>query len=107
MTASAYDRGDVIWQDANVVSNYQVSSKTIPFVDVHFEIMHRLIEAAGIQARNVLDLGAGNGIVEIPLGNTPQHLAQRIGLRDHVMIGEFLDLQGAARFSRHDGFLAR
>lgn len=56
------DRSDVVWQDASVVANYQVSSKTIPFVDVHFEIMHRLIEAAGIEARNMLDLGAGNGI---------------------------------------------
>ncbi|HWV36431.1 MAG TPA: class I SAM-dependent methyltransferase [Thermomicrobiales bacterium] len=63
MAATTHDRGDVIWQDASVVANYQVSSKTIPFVDVHFEIMHRLIDAAGIEARNVLDLGAGNGIV--------------------------------------------
>jgi ubiquinone/menaquinone biosynthesis C-methylase UbiE len=62
MSTISPDRGDVIWQDASVVSNYQISSKTIPFVDVHFEIMHRLIEAAGIDARNVLDLGAGNGI---------------------------------------------
>ena len=62
MSASTH-RGDVVWQDAGVVANYQASSKTIPFVDVHFDIMHRLIEAAGIEARNVLDLGAGNGIV--------------------------------------------
>jgi len=63
MAQTFQDRGDVIWQDAGVVANYQVSSQTIPFVDIHFEIMHRLIEAAGIEARNVLDLGAGNGIM--------------------------------------------
>lgn len=62
MDSSIQDRGDVVWQDASVVANYQISSKTIPFVDVHFEIMHRVIEAAGIEARNILDLGAGNGI---------------------------------------------
>jgi tRNA (cmo5U34)-methyltransferase len=62
MSSASPDRGDVVWQDAGVVANYQVSSKTIPFADVHFDIMHRLIEVAGIDVRNVLDLGAGNGI---------------------------------------------
>jgi ubiquinone/menaquinone biosynthesis C-methylase UbiE len=65
MTSAAQDRGDVVWQDASVVANYQVSSKTIPFVDVHFEMMHRVIEAAGVVVRNVLDLGAGNGIATV------------------------------------------
>lgn len=55
-------RGDTIWQDAAVAANYQISSKSIPFVDVHFEMMHRVIEAARVEVRNVLDLGAGNGI---------------------------------------------
>lgn len=63
MAESIQGRGDAIWQDAGVVAKYQISSQTIPFVDVHFEIMHRLIGAAGIEARNVLDLGAGNGIM--------------------------------------------
>lgn len=63
MSQAAQERGDVIWQDAGVVANYQISSQSIPFVDVHFEIMHRLIDAAGIEVGNVLDLGAGNGIV--------------------------------------------
>lgn len=58
-------RGDVIWQDASVAANYQISSKAIPFVDVHFEMMHRVIEAAGVEVRNVLDLGAGNGIATV------------------------------------------
>jgi ubiquinone/menaquinone biosynthesis C-methylase UbiE len=58
-------RNDTIWQDASVVANYQVSSKSIPFVDVHFEIMHRLIDAAGIEVRNLLDLGAGNAIATV------------------------------------------
>lgn len=55
-------RNDTIWQDAATVANYQVSSQAIPFVDVHFDVMHRLIDAAGIEVRNLLDLGAGNGI---------------------------------------------
>ena len=58
-------RNDTIWQDASVVANYQVSSQSIPFVDVHFEIMHRLIDAAGIEVRDVVDLGAGNGIATV------------------------------------------
>lgn len=67
MSQAIQERGDVIWQDAGVVANYQVSSKTIPFVDVHFEIMHRLVEAAGIEARDILDLGAGDGIMTFEL----------------------------------------
>lgn len=58
-------RNDTIWQDASVVANYQVSSQSIPFVDVHFEIMHRVIEASGVEVRNLLDLGAGNGIATV------------------------------------------
>lgn len=58
-------RNDTIWQDASVVANYQVSSQSIPFVEVHFEIMHRLLDAAGIEVRNLLDLGAGNGIATV------------------------------------------
>jgi tRNA (cmo5U34)-methyltransferase len=65
MASETSDRGDVVWQDAGVAANYQASSKTIPFVDVHFDIMHRLIEAANIEARNILDLGAGNGIATV------------------------------------------
>lgn len=65
MAGNAESRGDTIWQDAAVAANYQVSSKTIPFVDVHFEMMHRVIEAAGVEVRNVLDLGAGNGIATV------------------------------------------
>jgi len=42
-------------------------------------------------------------IVEILFGDTPQHLAQRVGLRDHVVIGEGLDLD-VALVDRHDGF---
>lgn len=58
-------RGDVIWQNAEVATNYQVSSQSIPFVDVHFEIMHRVIDASGVQVHNLLDLGAGNGIATV------------------------------------------
>lgn len=56
------DRHDTIWQDASVAANYGVSRTAIPFVDTHFEVMHRLIDAAGIEVRNLLDLGAGDGI---------------------------------------------
>ena len=36
--------------------------------------------------------GTRDGIVEIVVGDATQHLAQGIGLRDHMVIGEFLDL---------------
>ena len=55
-------RQDVIWQDAAVAANYGASRSAIPFVDVHFEIMHRLLNEAGIKVRNLLDLGAGDGL---------------------------------------------
>jgi ubiquinone/menaquinone biosynthesis C-methylase UbiE len=63
MTSPSQNRGDVVWQDASVVANYQVSSKTIPFFDTHFEVANRIFEAAGVSARHVLDLGAGDGIM--------------------------------------------
>lgn len=65
-------RNDTIWQDAAMAANYQVSSQAIPFVDVHFEIMHRLIDAAGIEVRNLLDLGAGNGIATVAVATWQQ-----------------------------------
>lgn len=55
-------RSDAIWQDAAVSANYAVSRSAIPFVDTHFDIMHRLIDAANLDVHNVLDLGAGDGI---------------------------------------------
>lgn len=55
-------RQDTIWQDASVAASYGSSSGAIPFVDVHFEIMHRLLNQAGLEVRNLLDLGAGDGI---------------------------------------------
>ena len=61
-------RHDTIWQDALVAANYGVSRTAIPFVDMHFEVMHRLIDAAGIEVRNVLDLGAGDGIATAEIG---------------------------------------
>lgn len=56
-------REDVIWQNAAVAANYGVSRTAIPFVDMHFEVMHRLLDAADLEVRNVLDLGCGDGIV--------------------------------------------
>jgi tRNA (cmo5U34)-methyltransferase len=56
-------RQDTIWQDATVASNYGASRSAIPFADVHFEVMHRLLNVAGIEVMNLLDLGAGDGIV--------------------------------------------
>ncbi len=61
-------RQDTIWQDASVAANYGVSRTAIPFVNMHFEVMHRLIGAAGIEVRNVLDLGAGDGIATAEVG---------------------------------------
>src|SRR5699024_2533828 len=52
----------VIWQDAAVAANYGSSRSAIPFVDMHFEIMHRLLNESGLKVRNLLDLGAGDGI---------------------------------------------
>jgi tRNA (cmo5U34)-methyltransferase len=55
-------RNDLIWRRASVASGYHASRKGIPFADAHFAIMHRLLAAAGITVRNLLDLGAGDGI---------------------------------------------
>lgn len=54
-------RQDTIWQDASVAANFNSISGDIPFADVHFEIMHRLLKEAGMEVRNLLDLGAGQG----------------------------------------------
>lgn len=55
-------RQDTIWQDASVAANYSASRSAIPFVDTHFEIMHRLLNESGLEVKNLLDLGAGDGI---------------------------------------------
>ena len=55
-------RHDTIWRDASMAANYGAIKSDIPFVDVHFDIMHRLLAEAGITVRNLLDLGTGDGI---------------------------------------------
>lgn len=55
-------RKDTIWQDAATAANYGSSRSAIPFVDVQFDVMHRLLDAANIEVHNLLDLGAGDGI---------------------------------------------
>jgi hypothetical protein len=50
--------------------------------------------------------GARDRIVEIFFGDAPQHLLQRIGLRDHMMVSEGLDLERAGLVFRHDDFLS-
>lgn len=54
-------RHDTIWQNADVAANFNSISGDIPFSDIHFEIMHRLLVEAGITVHNLLDLGAGGG----------------------------------------------
>src|SRR5205823_12575601 len=56
-------------------------------------------ELAGKACKRLL--GASHLIVEIFSANTPQHAAQGIGLRDHVMVGEGLDLERAPVVFRH------
>ncbi|HVL25875.1 MAG TPA: class I SAM-dependent methyltransferase [Thermomicrobiales bacterium] len=60
--ASIPTRTDLIWRRASVASEYHASRKGIPFADAHFAVMHQLLDAAGITVRNLLDLGAGDGI---------------------------------------------
>lgn len=58
-------RHDTIWQDANVAANFNSISGDIPFSDIHFEIMHRLLHEAGLEVNNLLDLGAGGGTATV------------------------------------------
>lgn len=53
----------MIWQKALVTDAYHVFRTGIPFADAHFDVMHRLLDAAGVQVETLLDLGAGDGIV--------------------------------------------
>ena len=52
---------------------------------------HPVLEFAGQAGQGLFR--ARDRIVEILFVDTAQHLAQRIGLRDHVMVGEGLDLE--------------
>ena len=47
---------------------------------------HPVLEFAGQAGKRLFR--APDRIVEIGFGDAQQHLAQRIGLRDHVMVGE-------------------
>ena len=58
-------RQDTIWQDATVAASYGASRSAIPFVDVHFQIMHRILNETGLEVKNLLDLGAGDGIATV------------------------------------------
>ena len=55
-------RKDLVWRRAAVTADYHASRKGIPFAGAQFDIMHRLLGAAGIRVRTLLDLGAGDGI---------------------------------------------
>jgi hypothetical protein len=52
---------------------------------------HPVIEFAGQTRKRFF--GARNRVVEMLFGDAPQHVLQRIRLRDHVMVGECLDLE--------------
>lgn len=56
-------RHDTIWQDSSVAANFGAINHAIPFMAVHFDIMHRLLQEAGLEVRRLLDLGTGDGIV--------------------------------------------
>ena len=61
---------------------------------------HPVLELARETCQRLL--GARDGIIEVGFGNAQQHPAQRVGLRDDVMVGEGLDLQHSVFFFRHD-----
>lgn len=94
-------REDVIWQNAAVAANYGVSRTAIPFVDMHFEVMHRLLDAAGHEVHNMLDLGCGDGIVTAEIQRLQP--VQRATLQDFS--DPFLD-SARARFAESDLDLA-
>lgn len=62
-------RFDTIWQDASIASNFNISRTTIPLAEVHFDIVHRLIDEVGIVPRRVLDLGAGDGLATLEVAS--------------------------------------
>lgn len=55
-------RQDTIWQDQAAVDGFNAITGDIPFTDVHFDILHRLLAEIELEVRNLLDLGAGDGI---------------------------------------------
>lgn len=79
-TPSPGARQDVIWQDASVAAGYNASRTGIPFADVHFDIMHRVLDASGITVGTLLDLGAGDGIATAEIAS--RHPVTRAVLTD-------------------------
>lgn len=55
-------RKDVVWQRADTTDNYHQSRKGIPYAEAQFEITERVLRAYGVEVRNMLDLGCGDGI---------------------------------------------
>src|SRR4051794_18326741 len=64
---------------------------------------HPLLEFAGQAGERLFC--ARHRVVEILFGNTPQHAAQRIWLRNHMMVGESLDIERDALVCWHGEFL--
>jgi ubiquinone/menaquinone biosynthesis C-methylase UbiE len=55
-------RKDTVWQREDTVASYGLSRQGIPFVDVQFDLIARLLHAHGSTPTSILDLGCGDGI---------------------------------------------
>ena len=88
--ASIAARTDLIWRRASVTAEYHASRKGIPFADIHFAIMHQLLDVAGIRVRKLLDLGAGDGIATAVV-------AERQPVEQAVLVDFSLPMMDAAR----------
>lgn len=79
-TGRARERQDQVWQDPPVVSGYHAIRDGAPFVEAQFEVMHWLLDAAGICVRRLLDLGFGDGIATAVVAD--RHPVERAVLVD-------------------------
>lgn len=84
--ATSTERYDQVWRRASVASSYHAIRKGIPFADAQFAVAHRLLDVAGIQVRNLLDLGAGDGLATAVIAELqPVETAVLVDLSEPMM----------------------
>ena len=86
------ERRDRVWQQPAVAAGYHAIRDGVPFVDAQLEVMHRLLDAAAIRVRTLLDFGFGDGIVT-------DVIAERHPVA-HAVLVDFPESMMAAAYAR-------
>lgn len=96
-TGKPGERHDAVWRRPAVMSGYHAIRDAVPFVEAQFEVMHRLLNMAGLRVRRLLDLGSGDGIAAAAVADRqPVECAVLVDFSEPMLAA------AQARFNSHD-----